>query len=113
MTLESLKVRIDNVDKDIEEIKQSIVDHKRDTQININSLTNTINMVKDNQADQKLINQKMDFTLDSINLEREREKESKQQRDEDFKWLRRWIIMLVGTIGSSLAVAILRFFFNI
>ena len=111
--MESLKVRIDNVDEDIKEIKQSIADHKRDTQISINALTNTINMVKDNQADQALINQKMDFTLDSINLDREREKEDKQKRDEQFLWLKRWIMGLVGTLAGSLVYAAIRFFLGI
>lgn len=108
MTLESLKVKVDNIDEDIKEIKQSIADHKRDTQISINALTNTINMVKDNQADQKLINQKMDFTLDSINLDREREKESKKERDDEMKKLKWSIFGLIGTLATSLLVAAIR-----
>ena len=113
MTLESLKVKVDNIDDDIKEIKQSIADHKRDTQTSINALTNTINMVKDNQADQKLINQKMDFTLDSINSERVRDKEDRQKRDEQFQWLKRWIIGLVGTLVGSLVWTTLRYFLGI
>ena len=113
VTLESLKVKVDNIDEDIKEIKQSIADHKRDTQISINALTNTINLVKDNQADQKLINQKMDFTLDSINSERVRDKEDRQKRDEQFQWLKRWIIGLVGTLVGSLVFAAIRFFLGI
>lgn len=111
--MESLKVKVDNVEDDIKEIKKSIEDHRRDTQISINTLTSTINMVKDNQADQKLINQKMDFTLDSINAERELEKESKKKRDEDFKWLKRWIIGLIGTLGGSLVFAAIRMLLGI
>lgn len=112
MTLESLKVKVDNIDEDIKEIKQSIADHKRDTQISINALTNTINLVKDNQADQKLINQKMDFTLDSINLDREREKESKKERDSEMKKLKLSIFSLIGTLVTSLIVATVRFIFG-
>lgn len=112
VTLESLKVKVDNIDEDIKEIKQSIADHKRDTQMNINTLTNTINMVKDNQADQKLINQKMDFTLDSINIDREREKESKKERDSEMKKLKLSIFSLIGTLVTSLIVATVRFIFG-
>ena len=110
--MESLKVKVDNIDEDIKEIKQSIADHKRDTQISINALTNTINLVKDNQADQKLINQKMDFTLDSINLDREREKESKKERDSEMKKLKLSIFSLIGTLVTSLIVATVRFIFG-
>ncbi|UXR73288.1 DUF2951 domain-containing protein [Staphylococcus sp. IVB6238] len=113
VNLEGLKVKVDNMDEDIKELKKTITDHKRDTQISINSLTSTINMVKDNQADQKLINQKMDFTLDSINNEREQEEENKKERDEEMKKLKWYIFGLIGTLGSSLAFAAIRMFLGI
>lgn len=111
--MEGLKVKVDNIDDDIKELKKTIIDHKRDTQKNINTLTTTINMVKDNQADQKLINQKMDFTLDAINNERQREKEYKKERDEEMKKLKWYIFGLIGTLGGSLTLAAIRMFLGI
>ncbi|MDU0431218.1 DUF2951 family protein, partial [Staphylococcus chromogenes] len=65
------------------------------------------------QHSQNLINQKMDFTLDSINREREIDKENKETNKKNIREMKMYVIGLVGTIVGSLIIAILRTLFGI
>ncbi|GEQ07216.1 DUF2951 family protein [Staphylococcus haemolyticus] len=69
--------------------------------------------IKDGQHNQNLVNQKMNFTLDSINRERENEKKSKQENQKNIKDIKMWVLGLVGTIIGSLIIAALRMLFGI
>lgn len=73
----------------------------------------SLEQIKDGQHNQNLVNQKMDFTLESINRERELEKESKKENQKNIKDIKMWVLGLVGTIIGSLIIAVLRMLFGI
>ena len=54
----------------------------------------------------------MNFTLDSINRERELESQNKK-KIKNIKDIKMWVLGLVGTIAGSLIVAVLRMFFGV
>lgn len=73
----------------------------------------SLEQIKDGQHNQELINQKMNFTLDAINREREIENQNKKENQKNIKELKMWVLGLIGAIGTSLIVAVLRMFFGI
>ncbi|WP_419790374.1 DUF2951 family protein [Staphylococcus chromogenes] len=64
--------------------------------------------IKKGQHSQELVNQKMNFTLDSINRERELNKEKDEESRKDFKQIKYLLLGTVATLGSSLLLALLR-----
>lgn len=64
--------------------------------------------IKKRQHSQELVNQKMNFTLDSINRERELNKEKDEESRKDFKQIKYLLLGTVATLGSSLLLALLR-----
>ncbi|MDU3707039.1 DUF2951 domain-containing protein [Staphylococcus lugdunensis] len=73
----------------------------------------SLEQIKEGQHNQNLVNQKMNFTLDSINRERELDQENKKENKKNIKEIKMWVLGLVGTIVGSLIVAILRIVFGI
>lgn len=73
----------------------------------------SLEQIKEGQHNQNLVNQKMNFTLDSINRDRELDKENKKENKKNIKEIKMWVLGLVGTIVGSLIVAILRIVFGI
>lgn len=69
--------------------------------------------IKDGQHSQELINQKMTFTLDSINREREIDQENKKENKKNIKEVKMLMLGTVFTIASTLIVTILRMLFGI
>ncbi|PTF96198.1 DUF2951 family protein [Staphylococcus chromogenes] len=80
---------------------------------NDDKIFDSLDEIKNTQHSQNLINQKMDFTLDSINREREIDKENKETNKKNIREMKMYVIGLVGTIVGSLIIAILRTFFEI
>lgn len=80
---------------------------------NDDKIFDSLDEIKNTQHSQNLINQKMDFTLDSINREREIDKENKETNKKNIREMKMYVIGLVGTIVGSLIIAILRTFFGI
>lgn len=64
--------------------------------------------IEKGQHTQELTNQKMDFTLDSINREREIEKQNKEDSRKEFKQLKWLIASTVATLFGSLVFALIR-----
>lgn len=73
----------------------------------------SLEQIKDGQHNQNLVNQKMNFTLDSINRERELERENKKENQKNIKDIKMWVLGLIGTIFGSLIIAVLRMVFGI
>lgn len=69
--------------------------------------------IKDGQHNQQLVNQKMNFTLDSINREREIDQENKKENKKNIKEVKMLMLGTVFTIASTLIVTILRMVFGI
>ena len=80
---------------------------------NDEKIFDSLEKIKDGQHSQNLINQKMNFTLDSINRERELEKENKKESKEDIKKIKFWVLGLVGTIISTLIVTTVKMIFGL
>lgn len=80
---------------------------------NDDKIFDSLDEIKNTQHSQNLINQKMDFTLDSINREREIDKENKETNKKNIREMKMYVIGLVGTIVGSLIIAILCTFFGI
>ncbi|MEB8094159.1 DUF2951 domain-containing protein [Staphylococcus caprae] len=73
----------------------------------------SLEKIKDGQHNQQLINQKMNFTLDSINREREIDQENKKENKKNIKEVKMLMLGTVFTIASTLIVTILRMVFGI
>ncbi|OLS06483.1 hypothetical protein AUK68_06935 [Staphylococcus epidermidis] len=80
---------------------------------NDEKIFDSLEQIKDGQHNQNLVNQKMNFTLDSINRERELEKENRKENQKNIKDIKMWVLGLVGTIFGSLIIALLRMVFGI
>lgn len=80
---------------------------------NDEKIFSSLEQIKDGQHNQNLVNQKMDFTLESINRERELEKENKKENQKNIKDIKMWVLGLVSTIVGSLIIAVLRMVFGI
>lgn len=89
----------------IEEVQKEDRDNFKDS---IEKLYNSLEQIKQSQHTQELTNQKMDFTLDAINRERDIEKENKEQSQKDFKQLRFMMLGTVATLFGSLLLALIR-----
>ncbi|PTH38760.1 DUF2951 family protein [Staphylococcus agnetis] len=74
----------------------------------VKEIKNSLGQIKEGQHKQDLVNQKMDLTLDSINRERELDKENKEVNRKNIREVKMWILGLVGTIAASLIIAIIR-----
>ncbi|PTK64433.1 hypothetical protein BUZ40_03245 [Staphylococcus haemolyticus] len=73
----------------------------------------SLEQIKDGQHNQELINQKMNFTLDSINRERQIDQENKKENKKNIKEVKMLMLGTVFTIASTLIVTILRMIFGI
>ena len=73
----------------------------------------SLEQIKDGQHNQELINQKMNFTLDSINREREIDKESKKENRKNIKEMKRLMLGMVFSVAGSIIFAIIRMVFGI
>ena len=74
---------------------------------NDEKIFSSLEEIKDGQHNQNLVNQKMNFTLDSINRERENEKETKKENQKNIKDIKMWVLSLVGTIFGSLILSLI------
>ncbi|KKB24946.1 DUF2951 family protein [Staphylococcus carnosus] len=74
----------------------------------IEKLHNSLKEIEKGQHTQEITNVKMNYTLDSINREREIEKENKEESRKEFKQLRWLIIGTIFTLISSLILAAIR-----
>ncbi|AUJ52968.1 hypothetical protein B2G94_09975 [Staphylococcus hominis subsp. hominis] len=73
----------------------------------------SLEQIKDGQHNQELINQKMNFTLDSINREREIDKESKRENRKNIKEMKRLMLGMVFSVAGSIIFAVIRMVFGI
>ena len=73
----------------------------------------SLEQIKDGQHNQELINQKMNFTLDSINREREIDKESKRENRKNIKEMKRLMLGMVFSVAGSIIFAVIRMGFGI
>ena len=73
----------------------------------------SLEQIKDGQHNQELINQKMTFTLDSINRERQIDQENKKENKKNIKEVKMLMLGTVFTIASTLIVTIIRMIFGI
>lgn len=73
----------------------------------------SLEQIKDGQHNQELINQKMNFTLDSINRERQIDQENKKENKKNIKEVKMLTLGTIFTITSTLIVTILRMVFGI
>lgn len=73
----------------------------------------SLEQIKDGQHNQELINQKMDFTLNSINREREIDRENKKENQKNIKEMKRLMLGMVFSVAGSIIFAIVRMVFGI
>lgn len=86
-------------DKRFRNIEKMQKEDRENFRESIEKLYDSLREIERGQHTQELTNQKMDFTLDSINKEREAEKNNKQESKKQFNQLK-WLIL--GTIFSIL-----------
>lgn len=84
-------------DKRFRTIENTMKEDRKEVYESIEKLHNSLREIERGQHTQELTNQKMDFTLDSINKERETERLHKEESKKQFNQLK-WLIL--GTIFS-------------
>ena len=75
---------------------------------NDKTMLSTLNEIKLGQKTQEQVNIKLDKTLDAIQRERQIDENDKNIRD-----MKMWILGLIGTIFSTIVIALLRTIFGI
>ncbi|MEB8099150.1 DUF2951 family protein [Staphylococcus xylosus] len=95
-------------DKRFRNIETTIKEDRKEVYNSIEKLHNSLREIERGQHTQELTNQKMDFTLDSINKERESERLHKEESRKEFKQLKWLIIGTIFTLFSSLIIALVR-----
>lgn len=113
-SLESHEKRITNLEKKdvsndgrFQNIHTKIDEHRKSIDNELLKISNSLDTIKDGQHNQALLNQKMDWTLTTINDEREREREAKyaakKETKKDMKAIRNMILgMLLTLVGTFL-----------
>lgn len=94
-------------------IEEAARENKKKSERSTQKLYDALDEIKKGQHTQEMTNLKMDYTLDSINREREIEKEHKKQSKKDFKQLKWLITGTVATLFGSLLLALIRSWFGI
>lgn len=94
-------------------IEETAKENKKESQRSMQKLYDSLDDIKKGQHTQEMTNLKMDYTLDSINRERELEREHKSQNKKDFKQLKWLIVGTVFTLFGSLILALVRSWFGI
>lgn len=95
-------------DRRFRDIEEKVKEDKRDTDGTVKKLYTSLEEIKQSQHAQEKTNLKMDYTLNSINREREIERENKKQSQKDFKQLRFMMLGTVATLFGSLLLALIR-----
>ncbi|PAI34639.1 hypothetical protein APW59_15185, partial [Staphylococcus aureus] len=62
---------------------------------------------------QEQVNIKLDKTLDAIQRERQIDEKNKKENDKNIRDMKMWILGLIGTIFSTIVIALLRTIFGI
>ncbi|GGB85335.1 MULTISPECIES: DUF2951 family protein [Staphylococcus] len=78
-------------------IENTMKEDRKEINESIEKLHNSLKEIEKGQHTQELTNMKMNYTLDSINRERESEKQNKEESKKQFNQLK-WLIL--GTIFS-------------
>ncbi|HDM0254020.1 TPA: DUF2951 family protein, partial [Staphylococcus aureus] len=69
--------------------------------------------IKLGQKTQEQVNIKLDKTLDAIQRERQIDEKNKKENDKNIRDMKMWILGLVGTIFSTIVIALIRTIFGI
>lgn len=76
-------------------------------------MLSTLNEIKLGQKTQEQVNIKLDKTLDAIQRERQIDEKNKKENDKNIRDMKMWILGLIGTIFSTIVIALLRTIFGI
>ncbi|MDN6414872.1 DUF2951 family protein [Staphylococcus gallinarum] len=87
-------------DKRLRNIENTMKEDRKEINESIEKLHNSLKEIEKGQHTQEITNVKMNYTLDSINREREIEKENREENKKQFQQLK-WLI--IGTIFSILS----------
>ncbi|HEB5856560.1 DUF2951 domain-containing protein [Staphylococcus aureus] len=80
---------------------------------NDETMLSTLNEIKLGQKTQEQVNIKLDKTLDAIQRERQIDEKIKKENDKNIRDMKMWILGLVGTIFSTIVIALIRTIFGI
>ncbi|HDC8419180.1 TPA: DUF2951 domain-containing protein [Staphylococcus aureus] len=80
---------------------------------NDKTMLSTLNEIKLGQKTQEQVNIKLDKTLDAIQRERQIDEKNKEENDKNIRDMKMWILGLIGTIFSTIVIALLRTIFGI
>ncbi|HDB0196729.1 TPA: DUF2951 domain-containing protein, partial [Staphylococcus aureus] len=75
---------------------------------NDETMLSTLNEIKLGQKTQEQVNIKLDKTLDAIQRERQIDEKNKKENDKNIRDMKMWILGLVGTIFSTIVIALIR-----
>ncbi|HII0995074.1 TPA: DUF2951 domain-containing protein, partial [Staphylococcus aureus] len=79
---------------------------------NDETMLSTLNEIKLGQKTQEQVNIKLDKTLDAIQRERQIDEKNKKENDKNIRDMKMWILGLVGTIFSTIVIALIRTIFG-
>ena len=89
-------------DKRLRNIENTMKEDRKEINESIEKLHNSLKEIEKGQHTQEITNVKMNYTLDSINREREIEKENREENKKQFQQLKWLIIGTFFSIVSSL-----------
>lgn len=112
-----LEKREEQINNRLTNLHTKIDTNKEVLERDIKEISATLKQIESGQHSQALINQKMDFTLERINQDRisenKQKEELKKETKNDMKQMKYLFIGMVGTIGTSLLVSLIRMWFGI
>ncbi|EML3003034.1 DUF2951 domain-containing protein [Staphylococcus aureus] len=80
---------------------------------NDKTMLSALNEIKLGQKTQEQVNIKLDKTLDALQRERQIDEKNKKENDKNIRDMKMWILGLIGTIFSTIVIALLRTIFGI
>ena len=97
-------------DKRFRKIEETAKQDKIEVDNTIKEIYDSLREIEKGQHTQELTNQKMDFTLDSINRERELEKLNKEESNKNLRQIKIIVITAAIGFGFSFIMALIQQF---
>ncbi|WP_337227873.1 DUF2951 family protein [Staphylococcus succinus] len=98
-------------DKRFRKIEETAKQDKLEVDRTIKEIYDSLREIEKGQHTQELTNQKMDFTLDSINRERELEKINKEESSKNLKQIKLIVVTAAVGFASTFIMALIQQFF--
>lgn len=123
--MDSIDSRLTNVETELKRIKDSEItdlrnqDRQLDKKIDSNfqsqkqssdKVSNSLDIVKEGQSEQKVVNKEITLTLERFNDELTAQKRERDESRKEMKAQRRWVIGIAVPLIGSFVIAVIQMF---